>query len=182
MAQVSLPNFQEEHSSKIPALALLTNLGYEFIPPEQCLAWRGKQSGVILPNVLRNVLKQKTYAFMGKEHVLSEDGIDKIIQELANPAMNTGLKAANEKLYNAMTYGISVTEFIDGNKVTPTIQIIDWEDASNNQYHFTEEMEVQNTHGTGKRIPDIVCFVNGLPWVVIEAKRPDSSHEGKPNY
>ncbi len=40
-------------------------------------------------------------------------------------------------------------------------------------------MEVENTHGTGKRIPDLVCFVNGLPWVVIEAKRPDSSHEGK---
>ncbi|MCB1584572.1 MAG: HsdR family type I site-specific deoxyribonuclease, partial [Xanthomonadales bacterium] len=36
-----------------------------------------------------------------------------------------------------------------------------------------EEMEVENTHGTGKRIPDLVCFVNGLPWVVIEAKRPD---------
>ena len=175
-----LPNFQEEHSAKIPALTLLTNLGYEFIPPEQCLVWRGKLSSVILPNVLRNVLKQKTYSFMGKEHVLSEDGIDKIIQELANPAMNEGLKVANEKLYNAMTYGISVTEFIDGNKVTPTIQIIDWDDASNNQYNFTEEMEVQNTHGTGKRIPDIVCFVNGLPWVVIEAKRPDSSHEGKP--
>jgi type I restriction enzyme R subunit len=177
---MTVPNFQEEHSAKISALALLTNLGYEFIPPEQCLAWRGKQSGVILPNVLRNVLKQKTYSFMGKEHILSEDGIDKIIQELANPAMNTGLKTANEKLYNAMTYGISLTEFIDGNKVTPTIQIIDWEEASNNQYHFTEEMEVQNTHGTGKRIPDIVCFVNGLPWVVIEAKSPDSSHEGKP--
>ncbi len=144
-----LPNFQEEHSAKIPALTLLTNLGYEFIPPEQCLVWRGKLSSVILPNVLRNVLQQKTYSFMGKEHVLSEDGIDKIIQELANPAMNTGLKAANEKLYNAMTYGISVTEFINGNKVTPTIQIIDWEEASNNQYHFTEEMEVQNTHGTG---------------------------------
>ena len=177
---MKVPNFQEEHSTKIPALTLLTNLGYEFIPPEQCLVWRGKLSSVILPNVLRNVLKQKTYSFMGKEHVLSEDGIDKIIQELANPAMNEGLKVANEKLYNAMTYGISVTEFIDGNKVTPTIQIIDWDDASNNQYNFTEEMEVQNTHGTGKRIPDIVCFVNGLPWVVIEAKRPDSSHEGKP--
>lgn len=28
--------------------------------------------------------------------------------------------------------------------------------------------------------PDIVCFVKGLPWVVIEAKRPDSSINGKP--
>ncbi|MGL4225720.1 MAG: type I restriction endonuclease subunit R [Vibrio sp.] len=175
-----LPNFREEFSAKIPALTLLTHLGYQFIPPSDCLAMRGRLSSVILPNVLRSVLKHKTHTFMGKEYPLSESAIDKIIQELATPAMNAGLKAANEKLYNALTYGISVTEFIEGKKANPTIQIIDWEMPENNQFHFTEEMEVENTHGTGKRIPDLVCFVNGLPWVVIEAKRPDSSHEGKP--
>jgi type I restriction enzyme R subunit len=175
-----LPNFREEFSAKIPALALLTHLGYQFIPPSDCLAMRGRLSSVILPNVLRSVLKHKTHTFMGKEYPLSESAIDKIIQELATPAMNAGLKAANEKIYNALTYGISVTEFIEGKKANPTIQIIDWETPENNQFHFTEEMEVENTHGTGKRIPDLVCFVNGLPWVVIEAKRPDSSHEGKP--
>ncbi len=175
-----LPNFREEFSAKIPALALLTHLGYQFIPPSDCLAIRGRLSSVILPNVLRSVLKHKTHTFMGKEYPLSESAIDKIIQELATPAMNAGLKAANEKIYNALTYGISVTEFIEGKKANPTIQIIDWETPENNQFHFTEEMEVENTHGTGKRIPDLVCFVNGLPWVVIEAKRPDSSHEGKP--
>ncbi|MBG2801789.1 type I restriction endonuclease subunit R [Proteus mirabilis] len=175
-----LPNFKEEHSSKIPALTLLTNLGYQFIPPSECLAMRGRLSSVILPNVLRNVLKYKTHTFMGKDYPLSDSAIDKIIQELATPAMNAGLKAANEKLYDALTYGISVTEFIDGKKANSTIQIIDWEKPDNNQFHFTEEMEIENTHSTGKRIPDVVCFVNGLPWVVIEAKRPDSSHEGKP--
>ncbi|MEY0242520.1 type I restriction endonuclease subunit R [Providencia rettgeri] len=175
-----LPNFREEHSAKIPALTLLTNLGYQFIPPAECLAMRGRLSSVILPNVLRSVLKHKTHTFMGKAYPLSDSAIDKIIQELATPAMNAGLKAANEKLYNALTYGISVTEFIDGKKTNPTIQIIDWETPENNQFHFTEEMEIENAHGTGKRIPDVVCFVNGLPWVVIEAKRPDSSHEGKP--
>lgn len=175
-----IPNFKEEHSSKIPALTLLTNLGYQFIPPSECLAMRGRLSSVILPNVLRNVLKYKTHTFMGKDYPLSNSTIDKIIQELATPAMNAGLKAANEKLYDALTYGISVTEFIDGKKANSTIQIIDWENPDNNQFHFTEEMEIENTHSTGKRIPDVVCFVNGLPWVVIEAKRPDSSHEGKP--
>ncbi|EMD0829378.1 type I restriction endonuclease subunit R [Morganella morganii] len=177
---MNILNFKEEFSSKIPALTLLTNLGYQFIPPSDCLAMRGRLSSVILPNVLRSVLKHKTHTFMGKDYPLSDSAIDKIIQELATPAMNAGLKAANEKLYDALTYGISVTEFIEGKKANPTIQIIDWETPENNQFHFTEEMEIENTHGTGKRIPDVVCFVNGLPWVVIEAKRPDSSHEGKP--
>ena len=175
-----LPNFQEEQSAKIPALTLLTNLGYQFVPPSECVVKRGNLSTVILPDVLRDVLKHKTYSFMGIKRQLSESAIDKIIHELANPAMNEGLKAANEKLYNALTYGIGVTEFVDGKKANPTIDVIDWQNPENNQFHFTEELEVENAHGTGKRIPDIVCFVNGLPWVVIEAKRPDSSTEGKP--
>ena len=179
MPQV-LANFKEEQSAKIPALTLLTNLGYQFVPPSECLAQRGSLSTVILPQVLRGLLAKKTFPFMGKEHPLSSAAIDKIVHELATPAMNEGLKAANEKLYNALTYGIGITEFVGGKKASPTIQIIDWETPENNVYHFTEELEVENSQGTGKRIPDLVCFVNGLPWVVIEAKRPDSSTEGKP--
>lgn len=175
-----LPNFKEEQSAKIPALTLLTTLGYEFIPPEACNGIRGNKSTVVLPAVLRSYLAEQTFPFAGKNHSISEAAIDKIVHELANPAMNEGLKAANEKLYDALTYGVGVTEFIDGKKVTPTIQIIDWSNPENNLFHFTEELEVANSQGTGHRIPDIVCFVNGLPWVVIEAKRPDSSKTSKP--
>ena len=178
--------FQEEFSAKIPALTLLTNLGYTFIPPSECEALRGntlaseKKSThqVILLSVMRAFLAKQTFSFAGKQHTLSVAAIDKVMHEL-NPAMNLGLKAANEKIYNALMYGVSVTEFIDGKKASPTIKLIDWHNIDNNQFHFTEELVVQNAEGTGNRIPDIVCFVNGLPLVVIEAKRPDSNKEGK---
>ena len=183
---VSSLNFQEEFSAKIPALTLLTNLGYTFIPSSECEALRGntlaneKKSThqVILLPVMRAFLAKQTFSFAGKQHTLSEAAIDKVMHEL-NPAMNLGLKAANEKIYNALMYGVSVTEFIDGKKASPTIKLIDWHNLDNNQFHFTEELVVQNAEGTGNRIPDIVCFVNGLPLVVIEAKRPDSNKEGK---
>lgn len=90
--------------------------------------------------------------------------------------MNLGLTRANEKLYDALLYGVSVTEFIDGKRTSPTIQLIDWHNINNNAYHVTEEMVVQKADATGNVIPDIVCFVNGLPLVVIEAKRPDSNN------
>ncbi len=179
-------NFAEEFSAKVPALTLLTNLGYNFIPPSECEALRGntlaieKKSThqVILLPVMRAFLAKQTFSFAGKQHTLTEAAIDKVMHEI-NPAMNLGLKAANEKIYNALMYGVSVTEFIDGKKASPTIKLIDWHDIDNNQFHFTEELVVQNAEGTGNRIPDIVCFVNGLPLVVIEAKRPDSNKEGK---
>ncbi|TEW46149.1 type I restriction endonuclease subunit R [Psychromonas algicola] len=188
---MSVANFTEEFSAKIPALTLLTNLGYQFIPPSECEALRGntpltiksavdKKSThqVVLMPIMREFLAKQTFPFAGKQHKLTDATIDKVMHEL-NPAMNLGLKAANEKLYNAMMYGVSVTEFVDGKKASPTIQLIDWHNIKNNQFHFTEELVVQNTEGTGNRIPDIVCFVNGLPLVVIEAKRPDSNKEGK---
>ncbi|MEZ9235550.1 type I restriction endonuclease subunit R [Shewanella sp. 10N.286.52.A9] len=188
---MSVVNFKEEFSSKIPALTLLTNLGYQFIPPSECEALRGNPSlttksaadkksthQVVLMPIMRKFLAKQTFPFAGKQHKLTDAAIDKVMHEL-NPAMNLGLKAANEKLYNAMMYGVSVTEFVDGKKASPTIQLIDWHNIDNNQFHFTEELVVQNAEGTGNRIPDIVCFVNGLPLVVIEAKRPDSNKEGK---
>lgn len=177
---LNLPNFKEEQAAKIPALTLLTNLGYEFVSPEQCNLTRTNKTMVTLPNVLRNQLEKQTFPFAGQQYNLSNASIDKIIHELSYPAMNEGLLAANEKLYNALMYGVGVTEFIDGKKANPTIQLIDWATVSNNQFHFTEEFVVENTQGTGHRKPDIVCFVNGLPWVVIEAKRPDSNKKGKP--
>lgn len=179
------PSFQEEFSAKIPALALLTNLGYTFITPNECEVLRGNRflgdkkstHQVVLLPIMRDFLAKQTFPFAGKQHTLSDSAIDKIMHEL-NPAMNLGLKAANEKLYNALLYGVSVTEFIDGKRASPTIALIDWENIENNQYHFTEELVVQNADGTGNRIPDVVCFVNGLPLAVIEAKRPDSNRTG----
>ncbi|QBJ61828.1 HsdR family type I site-specific deoxyribonuclease [Pseudoalteromonas sp. DL-6] len=178
--------FQEEFSAKFPALSLLSNLGYSFIPPIECEALRGNTlaSGkksthqVILLPILRDFLAKQMFSFAGKRHTLSEAAIDKVMHEL-NPAMNLGLKGANEKIYNALMYGVSVNEFIDGKKASTTIKLIDWHNIDYNQFHFTEEFVVQNAEGTGNRIPDIVCFVNGLPLVVIEAKRPDSNKEGK---
>lgn len=177
-------NFAEESASKIPALTLLTTLGYQFIPPSQCNAMRTKATSnkataqVVLLPIMREFLAKQTFPFEGKQHHLSSSAIDNVMHEL-NPAMNLGLKIANETLYDAMLYGVSVTEFIDGKKASPTIHLIDWEYIENNAFHCTEELVVQNAEGTGNVIPDIVCFVNGLPLVVIEAKRPDSNREGQ---
>ncbi|WP_367111827.1 type I restriction endonuclease subunit R [uncultured Psychrobacter sp.] len=175
-------NFAEEFSSKIPALTLLTTLGYRFIPPSECSAMRSKAASnkatnqVVLLPIMRAFLAEQTFTFEGAAHHLSDSAIDKIMHEL-NPAMNLGLQLANEKLYNAMLYGVTVTEFIDGKKTSQTIALIDWDHIDNNSFHVTEEFVVQNAEGTGNVIPDIVCFVNGLPLAVIEAKRPDSSRE-----
>lgn len=176
-----IPKFQEEYSAKLPALALLSNLGWQFISPVQALKARaGKTDEVVLRDVLREQLSKRRFLFAGKEYPLSTKAIDNLISEVCSPALNEGLQGANERLYNHLLYGISVTEFVDGKKVNPTIALIDWQDPANNSFIFTEEFRVLRSGGVDTRIPDIVCFVNGVPLVVIEAKRAASNAKKGP--
>lgn len=175
------PKFQEEYSAKLPALALLNNLGWSYLSPEEALATRaGKPDQVVLTHLLREQLAKRTFTFGGQEYSLSDKAIDNLIAEVNSPALNQGLLAANERLYNHLMYGISVTEFIDGKKANPTIALIDWHHPKNNSFVFTEEFTVTRANGVGSRRPDIVCFVNGIPLVVIEAKRPDGNAKKTP--
>lgn len=166
--------FQEEYSAKLPALTLLTNLGWSFLSPSQALVARdGKQDQVVLRQILRAELAKRTFTCAGQNYPLSEKSIDNLIAEICSPALNEGLLTANEKIYNHLLYGIAVTEFVNGKKVSPTIALIDWQNIENNSFTFTEEFCVTRSGGVDSRRPDIVCFVNGIPLVVIEAKRPD---------
>lgn len=174
MMTPNLPKFQEEYSAKLPALALMTNLGWSFLSPDEALAARsGKQDEVVLRQILRSELQKRRFTFAGKNYPLSDKAIDNLVAEVCSPALNEGLLTANERLYNHLLYGISVTEFVDGKKANPTISLIDWQNPTNNSFVFTEEFSVTKAGGVESRRPDIVCFVNGIPLVVIEAKRPD---------
>lgn len=174
MTNHAAPKFQEEYSAKLPALALLTNLGWSFLSPVQALAARGgKYDQVVLRDILRVELQKRRFIFAGEEHALSAKSIDNLIAEVCSPALNEGLRNANEKMYNHLMYGISVTEFVGGKKANPTVALIDWQNLDNNSFTFTEEFTVTRSGGVENRRPDIVCFVNGIPLVVIEAKRPD---------
>ncbi|MEQ9849422.1 type I restriction endonuclease subunit R [Pectobacterium brasiliense] len=181
MSTQHAPKFQEEYSAKIPALVLLSNLGWSYITPDQAQAARGNKSDqVVLSQILREQLEKRTFTFAGRDYPLSDKAIDNLIAEVNSPALNEGLLTANERLYNHLMYGISVTEFIDGKKANPTIALIDWHNPANNSFVFTEEFSVTRSNGIESRRPDIVCFVNGIPLAIIEAKRPDGNAKKGP--
>ena len=174
------PETKELFSSHIPALQVLINMGYQYLTPDTAMKQRGGNTGdVLLRDVLIGELRKRRFTWKGKEYPLSNNAIDEIVRQIASPGLGEGLLTANERIYNHLTLGITVTEFIDGKKAQPTVPIIDWVNPENNQFHTTDEFEVLNTAGTGLRRPDIICFVNGIPLVVIEAKRPDPHNPHK---
>ncbi|ALN90174.1 type I restriction endonuclease subunit R [Lysobacter gummosus] len=176
----SAPDTREQVSAQLPALHLLVNLGWHYLGVADCLALRGGTREVLLKPRLIEVLQQRRFDYKGERYPLSPSAIDQIVRELSALPLGEGLLAANEHLYAKLAFGITVTEFMpDGKKHQPTIPIIDWVDPAANLWDVTEECDVLSMHGTHHRTPDIVGYVNGLPLMVIEAKRPESGHGGK---
>lgn len=140
---------------------------------------RDGNRNVLLKSILVDVLKKRRFEYKGRFYPLSANGIDQIVRELSTPGLHEGLLSANQRIYDKLVLGITVTEFMpDGKKHYATIPIVDWNDptGTNNRYHVTEELELMRSDGILTRRPDIVCYVNGIPLIVIEAKRPDSKN------
>ncbi|MBM68149.1 MAG: DEAD/DEAH box helicase [Haliea sp.] len=175
------PNTSELYASHIPALAMLVRLGWEYRSSTDVLKLRDNSTReVLLRPVLIEFLRQHRFEYKGKSYPLSNEGIQQILTTLASPGLAEGLMPANEAVHDMITLGITVNEFMpDGKRHATTVPLVNWQDIEQNSYIVTEELEVQNAAATGHRRPDLVGFLNGIPVVVIEAKRAASGNPNK---
>lgn len=173
---MSLISFKENDISQQPALELLQKMGYKYISPEEAFKMRGeKTSNVLLEEVLRQQLRELNSIRIGShsEARFSEQNIENGIVALRNVPMEGGYLSGNEAVYNMLTLGKAFEQSIDGDKKSYTLRYIDWEHPENNLFHVTEEFAVTRAGMNDTCRPDIVLFVNGIPLVIIECKRPD---------
>jgi len=166
-------NINEKHISQIPALQLLINMGYEFISPKEALKERkDRLSNVILENILREKLKEiNSITHKGGDYLFSEENIQTAIQKLKNIKYD-GLLRTNEKIYDLLTLGTSLEQTIEGNSRSFTLKYIDWRNPQKNSFHVSTEFSVERSKSSKTARPDIVLFVNGIPFCVIECKAP----------
>ncbi len=169
------PVFNEDFISQIPALKLLQNMGYAYLSPEQAEAARGgRLSEVILEDVLISQLKKiNRIHYKEKDYPFSEGNILSAVQTLKD-ILYDGLIRTNEKVYDLLCLGRSLPQSIESDIKSFPLHYIDWKNWKNNIFHVTEEFSVERTGSHETRRPDIVLFVNGIPLVVIECKRPDT--------
>jgi len=172
-------SFKEDHISQIPALQMLLKLGYGYLSPDQALKLRGgKTTAVLLEEVLRRQLKEinSIKVSSSKTTIFSDANIEEGIQALKDLPLHEGYMAACEYTYNLLTLGKALEQSIDGDKKSFTLQYIDWEHPAHNVFHVTEEYSVMRTNSKEHYRPDLVLFVNGIPFGIIECKRPDMKH------
>jgi type I restriction enzyme, R subunit len=172
--------YNEVISSQLPALHLLIAIGWQYLTPAEALQLRGgSAANVVLTAVLEPWLRQHNrITTRGQQHAFSDGNIREAIERLVNEPLQ-GLLLTNERLYERLTLGTSLTQVIDGDRKSYSLHYIDWQQPERNVYHVTEEFAVEQRGSHTTRRPDLVLFVNGIPLVVIECKRPDLDLQGE---
>ena len=165
--------YLEINASQRPALALLESLGYTYISPADCDKQRGSRYHVLLRDILRGQLRRlNRYAYAGAENEFSAANIERAMEDLDEP-LTDGLVRTGEKIYDALLLGKSYPETVgDGKMLSFNLRYIDWDNPQNNVFHVTEEFAVDSRDRQHNARPDIVLFINGIPFAVIECKAP----------
>ena len=165
--------YLEVSASQKPAIALLQSMGYTYISAKDCERQRGSRYYVLLKDILRGQLRKlNRYSYAGAENEFSAANIERAMEELDEP-LTDGLVRTSEKIYDALLLGKSYPETVGGGKsLSFNLKYIDWEHPENNLFHVTEEFAVDSLDKQHNARPDIVLFINGIPFAVIECKAP----------
>lgn len=165
--------YLEINASQRPALALFEAMGYTYIPPADCDKQRGSRYHVLLRDILRGQLRRlNRYVYAGAENEFSAANIEHAMEDLDEP-LTDGLVRTSEKIYDALLLGKSYPETVgDGKMLSFNLRYIDWDNPQNNVFHVTEEFAVDSRDRQHNARPDIVLFINGIPFAVIECKAP----------
>ena len=165
--------YLEINASQRPALALFEAMGYTYISPADCDRQRGSRYHVLLRDILRGQLRRlNRYVYAGAENEFSAANIERAMEDLDEP-LTDGLVRTSEKIYDALLLGKSYPETVgNGKMLSFNLKYIDWETPQNNMFHVTEEFAVDSRDRQHNARPDIVLFINGIPFAVIECKAP----------
>ena len=165
--------YSEDELIEQPAINLLEEMGWETL---NCYSefeqaggsplGRQTKSEVVLTARLQSALKHLNPD-------ATEDAITKALEELTHSRALLSPAEANREIYTLLKDGVKVT-LSDPNAEVETIevlQVIDWNNPQNNDFFAASQFWITGEMYTKR--PDIVCFVNGIPLVLMEFKRID---------
>ena len=165
--------YSEDELIEQPAFNLLAEMGWEtrncyseFDQRDGNPLGRQTKSEVVLTARLQPALKRLN-------PTATQDTIAKAVEELTRSRSVMSDVEANREIYTLLKDGVRVTvSDPSGNSETAEVlQVIDWETPENNDFFAASQFWV--TGEMYAKRPDIICFVNGIPFVLMEFKRID---------
>jgi type I restriction enzyme R subunit len=139
--------FNEDSRVKIPALLHLTRLGYQYITRKE--HYRKEET--------TNIFKDIFIKSIGEINPgIAEAELERLLEEIT---LKLDYDDLGREFYKTLT-------------ATSGIKLIDFKKFSNNDFHVTTELTCKN--GDEEFRPDITVFINGMPLVFIEVKKPNN--------
>lgn len=84
----------------------------------------------------------------------------------------TSLIQENRRIHHLIVNGVPVQYYKEAELINDHVFLVDW----NNERNEWLAVNQLSVIGKKKKRPDIICFLNGLPLVVIELKGPESEN------
>lgn len=164
-------DFTENVLVERPAIKLFEDLGWasvsakdEVFGPNGTLG-RDTKSEVILVPRLRAALEKLNPK-------LPAEAITSAVDEVVRDRSAMSLAAANREIWKLLRDGVkvSIPDLERGGQKIERVRLIDWNNPEANDFLLVRQMTITGTLYTCR--PDLIAFVNGIPLVVIELKKP----------
>lgn len=167
-----MANFISEDDIEIAVLGKLSNaeFGYDILKCDpdpnkrenlNDETGRSSKKECVLPCVLKSSL-------LRLNPQIPEEVINDVMKSLVRDYTGTDIVATNYDLYNKIRNQIQVKVKRNGKEDFDFVKLVDFDNPANNTFTAVSQMWIQ-----GKvywRRPDVLIFVNGLPFVFIELK------------
>ena len=152
-------NITEANSVQMPMVRHAAEVGWTPVPPQDALARRGGQSGLLFRGELEEALRRFN-------PWLSDDAVKSVIERLeALPPTIEGNRQMLEWLRRERQI------YDDAEQCQKPIQLIDFETPGANVLQVTWEWTLKPPARKGNRA-DVMFLVNGVPVAIVENKNP----------
>ncbi|ELZ4686744.1 type I restriction endonuclease subunit R [Enterococcus faecalis] len=129
---------------------------------------RQTKKQVVLPDVLLEYARKLNPSI---PDALIVEEVQAIIKD---DSLNSRLlKDKNYEYYQSLINGINIKLFLNDEEQIETLKLIDFEHPENNSFIAARQVWVSGE--IGYRRPDIIVYINGLPLVWIELKKPSEN-------
>ena len=163
--------YTEDQLVEQPAIGLFATLGWQTVSAmEETFGVDGTLGRETKGEV---VLVARLRAALTKLNIgIPLEAIQTAIDEVARDRSAMTMEAANREVYQLLKEGIAVSlpDHENGGQKTERLRVVDWDNPEENDFLLVSQLSVVGNLYTCR--PDLVGFVNGLPIVVIELKKP----------
>ena len=165
-------DYGEDAAIEQPAIQLFADLGWETVNLYH--EWnsggstegRESEAQVILEGRLRASLERLNPD-------LPPAAITQVIEEVTRERSRMVPVNANQELWRLMREGVKVKVTNPrGGQETKTAKVIDWRNPEANSFLLASQFWVKGE--MHRRRPDLIGFVNGIPLVLVELKKPSA--------